>query len=174
MGVSAVVAVIVSPILRNDAEVLLIERSNHPLDPWAGHMAFPGGKIDKGDSSLAYTALRETKEELGIQLTPSQQSKIEIPIATAGIHIGKPVYVQPIIFECMKPSKFLIDETEIADFTWVPLKAFHESSKHKHYELVNAQPLKPGVEISFNGKKKIVWGMTYNILVNLSAEISKS
>ena len=26
--------------------VLFIERARHPGDPWSGHMAFPGGRVD--------------------------------------------------------------------------------------------------------------------------------
>ena len=31
-------------------ELLFIHRAEHPLDPWSGHMAFPGGMVDPGDA----------------------------------------------------------------------------------------------------------------------------
>ena len=50
------------------AEVLLIERAHHPDDPWSGHMAFPGGRMEAGDDSTRTTAARETLEEVGVSL----------------------------------------------------------------------------------------------------------
>jgi 8-oxo-dGTP pyrophosphatase MutT (NUDIX family) len=46
-------------------EVIIIERASH-LKAHPGQPAFPGGRIEEGDSSLAQTALREAKEEIGL------------------------------------------------------------------------------------------------------------
>ena len=35
-----------------DAEVLLIRRAERPEDPWSGHMAFPGGRVEDDDPDL--------------------------------------------------------------------------------------------------------------------------
>ena len=49
------------------AEVLLIRRAEREGDPWSGHMAFPGGHIEAGESPLE-AAIRETEEEVGLAL----------------------------------------------------------------------------------------------------------
>lgn len=46
-------------------EVIIIERASH-LKAHPGQPAFPGGRVEEGDSSLAQTALREAKEEIGL------------------------------------------------------------------------------------------------------------
>ena len=51
---------------REDAEVLLIERSRNEVDPASGHVALPGGRVDEGDGNLLATALRELEEEVGL------------------------------------------------------------------------------------------------------------
>ena len=49
-------------------ELLFIRRAEHPNDPWSGQMAFPGGRTEPGDVGLRATAIRETREELGLDL----------------------------------------------------------------------------------------------------------
>src|SRR5262245_25433216 len=65
----------VAAILRDrggEAEVLLIRRAKKATDPWSGHMAFPGGRQDPEDLDLLHTAVRETKEEIGLDLLPDR------------------------------------------------------------------------------------------------------
>src|SRR5256714_4453421 len=49
-------------------ELLFIKRAEYPGDPWSGQIAFPGGREEAGDTSLAQTAVREAREETGIDL----------------------------------------------------------------------------------------------------------
>jgi 8-oxo-dGTP pyrophosphatase MutT (NUDIX family) len=51
-----------------DLWLLMIKRSENPRDPWSGQMAFPGGRADSKDRTLFDTAVRETMEEVGINI----------------------------------------------------------------------------------------------------------
>ena len=65
----------VAVVLRDAAagpEVLLIERARHPQDPWSGHMAFPGGRVDPADPDARAAAERETLEEVGLPLAGAE------------------------------------------------------------------------------------------------------
>ena len=54
------------------AEVLFIERAMRADDPWSGHMAFPGGRLEGGDDSARTAACRETREEVGLELSRAE------------------------------------------------------------------------------------------------------
>ncbi|MEZ4238521.1 MAG: NUDIX domain-containing protein, partial [Myxococcota bacterium] len=49
-GLAAVAMVFVRPPRGGD-ELLLIRRSEHPNDPWSGHVALPGGRVEETDAS---------------------------------------------------------------------------------------------------------------------------
>src|SRR3954471_20072145 len=51
-----------------EPELLMIKRAEAEGDPWSGHIACPGGRMDPGDHDLAATAVRETLEETGIDI----------------------------------------------------------------------------------------------------------
>ena len=60
-------AVLIPIVERNDGlKVILTKRSNN-LKQHPGQISFPGGKSEKTDKSLVATALRETREEIGIK-----------------------------------------------------------------------------------------------------------
>src|SRR5207248_637661 len=63
----AAVAIVLRDGVRG-AEFVVIHRAHRRGDPWSGHMALPGGRQDAADSDLRATAVRETREEVGIDL----------------------------------------------------------------------------------------------------------
>ena len=60
----------VAAILVPGVDLVLISRSARDGDPWSGHVAFPGGRMSDGDETPLHAAIRETSEELGVELRP--------------------------------------------------------------------------------------------------------
>jgi len=61
-------AAVLIPLYRESDEwhLIFIKRTEHDQDDHSGQIAFPGGRAEEGDKSLVDTALRETKEEIGL------------------------------------------------------------------------------------------------------------
>ena len=66
-----VASVLVVLFIHNDKTFVLMTRRARHLKIHPGEMAFPGGRYEKEDGDLLSTALRETKEEVGLELDES-------------------------------------------------------------------------------------------------------
>ena len=55
-------------VQNGDPEVLFIKRAGRKGDRWSGHIAFPGGSRDPSDVDDRAVAIRETMEEVGLDL----------------------------------------------------------------------------------------------------------
>ena len=82
----------------------------NPHDKHSGQVSFAGGQVDPEDDSLEDTALRETKEELGI---PRQQ--IEVLGALSPIYVFVSNFnVSPYVGYLKGQPKYKLQESEVA------------------------------------------------------------
>ncbi len=66
---ASVALVMVPHEYAGDLDLLFIRRRHDPRDFWSGHTAFPGGRLDATDADARAAAVRETREEVGVDLT---------------------------------------------------------------------------------------------------------
>ncbi|CAN8077249.1 unnamed protein product [Agarophyton chilense] len=112
-------------------DLLFIQRAPREGDPWSAHIAFPGGRYNVEDTSDLSTALRETKEEVGLDLNSSAYELIsriqDRPIVSNQRKRG---VLSTFVFlqKHGNHSMMALDHTEVASAFWVPLSHLHRWS----------------------------------------------
>lgn len=139
-------------------EVLLIERANDPKDPWSGHLSFPGGKLETGETALA-ASMRECEEEVGLILN-SQQLVRELPVGFAGATKGLNKSVRPFVFEIDGVPELALQESEIQSAIWLPESSFLNLRLHENRRGLNSSNLQEAFPC-FPVGQKVLWGFSY-------------
>jgi 8-oxo-dGTP pyrophosphatase MutT (NUDIX family) len=152
-------------------ELLFIHRAEHPQDPWSGQMAFPGGRRERGDAELRQTAIRETFEEIGIDL--SQAGLLGALDETRAMSRMRPLdlTITPFVFRLSGPQAPRLS-AEVVSLHWVPLddllsSRFRDLMDYPH----DGQRLKFPC---FRVQGKTIWGLTYRMFSNLQALLEEA
>ena len=155
-------AVAIIRVLSPEPQILLIERTHHPLDPWSGHLAFPGGKRDSEDFSLLDTAMRETKEEIGVDLKKQHWSGVG-EHAVAGHYAGRKIGVATFYFDLDDMPHMILDRKEVAQVHVLRESEFLDCSRHT--EAAFHPVLKNQVFPYISVQHLKCWGFTYERLL---------
>lgn len=149
---------------RQFPSVLLIKRAERSGDPWSGQIAFPGGKMQAGDKSAKDTAIRETMEEVGIDL--GKVAEFLGYATTTTTHTGT-MDVVPSVF-ILRDGVEITPNEEVASYRWVDLEdlmASEASSVHR-LEFDGRIVEMPAYVV---GDYEI-WGLTHGILSDFLSE----
>jgi 8-oxo-dGTP pyrophosphatase MutT (NUDIX family) len=155
-GQAAVAIVLVSE--PNGPEALFIERATRAGDPWSGQVAFPGGRRDGSDPSLLVTAIRETREEVGVDLSDAELLG-ELDDVHPRTRTLPALIVRPFVFGLSRKPAVRYS-VEVASHRWVRLGDLLVAGVYGDVEI---QPVGRAFP-AYRAGGYVVWGLTERII----------
>ena len=142
---------------------LLIHRpSNMRSHP--GQVAFPGGKIDPGESAEE-AALREAWEELGIH-----SRDVHMIGASDTYRTGSGYAITPVLAVVPPDLELNPSPTEVAQWFEAPVDFVFDSANHTRHSGVWQGRTRSYIEIMWQEHR--IWGVTAGIIANLAKRIA--
>ena len=151
-------AVLLAITAEEEPELIYTLRSNKVSSP-KGEVAFPVGREEEGDLSLADTALREAEEEIGLDRNLVEiLGSLDTTVSRYGISVTPYVGIIP-------PNPNLNESSsEIESYFRVPISYLANDIRHRNDKVTE------GGETFFMPAYKyneyIIWGLTAMITVN--------
>ena len=152
----AAVAVVIGPAAGR-WQLLFIERAHHPDDPWSGHIAFPGGRIEAGDLSPQAAAERETLEEVGLDLAGAQYWG-RLDDLTGHM---LPVVVAAFVYRLPGPVE-LVPNGEVGTTFWVAAEQLRDPGNQTQYWFCRKgrNQVFPALDL-LGPERPLLWGLTF-------------
>jgi len=166
----AAVAVIFRVSDEDSLELLMIERASYEGDPWSGHVAFPGGRREPHDATLVDTALRETREEIGIDLSADGQLLGALGRLDPVSPSLPPLSIAPFVALLMRDAPLALSD-EVAEAFWVPLAILQHPEASSDVEVLLSNGTRRTVRAFVHGRYTI-WGLTERIIRDLLSRLS--
>ncbi len=167
MAQRAAVAVIITE--EPDPALLFVRRRERAGDPWSGHVAFPGGFAARTDASAAATAVRETEEETGLELTARGERLGELDdVAPRSVYLPR-ITVTPVVF--VVPARLPVAiGPEVAGAAWLPAREVYDPSNRRVFRVDLPSGSKEFDSIEVGGM--VIWGLTERVLAQIPAIIT--
>jgi 8-oxo-dGTP pyrophosphatase MutT (NUDIX family) len=167
----AAIALVLRRSIDGGPELLMIKRAEHEQDPWSGHVACPGGRMDPGDRDLEQTAIRETWEETGVDLARDGRILGTLDDMSPLSPSLPPLVIRPFV-AVAKPEVQLVANPEVAEAFWVPLSAIRETERWGK-ALVSIRGVGDREVDVFRHGEHTVWGLTHRALTQFLELVSE-
>jgi 8-oxo-dGTP pyrophosphatase MutT (NUDIX family) len=156
-------AVLVAITDRAEPGLILTQR-NANLRSHPGQVAFPGGRIDPGDDGPVSAALREAKEEIGLEPDAVDLVGMADPYRT-----GSGYHITPVVGVVAADLPYHPAEAEVADVFEVPFAFVLDPANHVPVTAMWKGRERHFYEIIWQDRR--IWGATAAMLVNLSRRL---
>jgi 8-oxo-dGTP pyrophosphatase MutT (NUDIX family) len=140
--------------------LLLTQRTDHLRDH-AGQICFPGGRIEPDDGSAAAGALREAKEEIGLD-----SARVDVIGSLPPYHTVTGFRIEPVVGWISPPFELRLDPHEVAEAFEVPLQFVLDPGNHWRQSNRRGPLTRAYYVLPYQGR--FIWGATAGILVNLA------
>lgn len=147
-----------------DWKLLFIKRADHQNDPWSGHVALPGGRLDPTDLDLEVTARRETLEEVGLELRDEYLWGPLSPVQ-ARSRSSTPMWVMPYVYRVSGKCPPLTLNYEVQAARWIPVTQLLEPRAQSNV-VFDTHPGKLQLP-AWSVDDFTIWGLTYFIVRSL-------
>ncbi len=151
-------AVLLAITAEEEPELIYTLRSNK-VSSHKGEVAFPGGREEEGDLSLADTALREAEEEIGLDRNLVEiLGSLDTTVSRYGISVTPYVGIIP-------PNPNLNESSsEIESYFRVPISYLANDIRHRNDKVTEGGETFYMPAYKYN--EYIIWGLTAMITVN--------
>jgi len=150
-------------------EALFIHRAVRAGDTWSGQIAFPGGRRDPGDADLLATAIRETGEEVGVDLSSAERLGV-LDDLYPRTPVLPPVVVRPFVF-VLTARPTIVVSSEVQDAFWVSFRALQAPGVASTVT-VDHPGIPRRVLPAYALGNHTIWGMSERILTPLISLVS--
>lgn len=142
---------------------LMIHRPSH-MRSHPGQVAFPGGKLDPGETAIE-AALREAHEELGID-----PRDVQVVGETDKYRTATGYDITPVLGIVPPDLPLVPNPAEVAQWFEPPVDFVMDRANHLPGEAFFQGQTRRFIEIPWQGHR--IWGVTAAIIANLSRRIS--
>lgn len=139
-------------------ELIFIQKADVKGYAWRNQMAFPGGHVDKKDSSAQETALRELREEMGIQA-----ENVSVMGSLGHFQTINNKDIEAFIGIWNRKDEITHDPAEISRVIPIPFAYLTRLHREKGY--AGYRPT--GLELTYPYEDVVIWGVTAKILHHL-------
>ena len=157
-------AVLIPVTDRAEPGVILTVRREH-LRTHAGQIAFPGGRLDPGESAVE-AALREAWEEIGLE-----PGKVDVSGELDPYRTVTGYMMTPVIGVVPPDLPLAPHEQEVADWFEAPLAFLLDPANHQRQSALFRGSTRHYYEIIWNERR--IWGATAAVIVNLSRRLGE-
>ena len=145
--------------------VIFTQRAAH-LKDHSGQVSFPGGRVAAADPSPEATALRESREEIGLD-----SARVEILGRLPEYHTRTGYRITPVVGVVAPPFELRADASEVEDIFEVPLAFLLDPANHQRHSREWQGELRWFFAMPYEGR--YIWGATAGMLVNLYRFLSR-
>ncbi|KAI4374145.1 hypothetical protein MLD38_012174 [Melastoma candidum] len=152
-----------------DLRVILTKRAS-TLSSHSGEVALPGGKRDDADKDDVETALREAREEIGLD-----PSLVEVVAVLEPFGAKRGIVVIPVVAMLFSKDDFIpvLNPDEVEDIFDAPLEMFlkDENRRDEEREWLGEKYLLHYFDYETDDKKFVIWALTAGILIEAATVI---